>query len=166
MTQPSPPTDGPELDAPERIPAAFVDAWNARDPDGIAALFDEDAEFVNVVGLWWHDRAAIRQAHAYGLTRIFQHSTLHLGAVRVKRLGDDVAVVHARMRLEGQTPVGGVASPRARTNIFSFVVRRTAAGWRCAAAQNTDVVPGAETNVVGDDGRLRPADYRPPGPSR
>ena len=50
-------------------------------PDAIAALFDPDAEFVNVVGLWWHDREAIRRAHAYGLTRIFQHSTLRIGTI-------------------------------------------------------------------------------------
>lgn len=151
------------LDTPDAIPRAFAEAWNRRDPDALAELFDEDAEFVNVVGIWWHDREAIRRAHAYGLARIFDRSTLRVGAVRVKRLSDDVAVVHARMRLEGQTPVGPVASPQARTNIFSFVVRRTSDGWRCASAQNTDVVPGAETNLVDETGRLRHADYRERG---
>ena len=149
-------------DGPERIPAAFAAAWNARDPDALAALFDEDAEFVNVVGLWWHDRDAIRRAHAYGLARIFQHSTLRVGVVRLKHLRDDVTIVHARMHLEGQTPVGGAGAPRPRTNIFSFVVHRTAEGWRCASAHNTDVVPGAETNIVDDAGRLGAVDYRPP----
>jgi uncharacterized protein (TIGR02246 family) len=150
------------LDRPESVPTLFVEAWNNRDPDALAAVFDEDAEFVNVVGLWWHDREAIRKAHAYGLERIFNRSTLRLGAVRVKRLSDDIAVVHARMRLEGQTPVGAVASPQPRTNIFSFVVHRTPEGWRCASAHNTDVVPGAETNVVDEGDQFRSADYRRP----
>ncbi len=148
------------LDRPERIPAAFVEAWNARDPDGIAALFDDDAEFVNVTGLWWHDREAIRRAHAYGLERIFNRSTLRLGTVRVKHLSDDIAVVHARMMLTGQTPLESEPTPGARTNIFSFVVHRTADGWRCASAHNTDVVPGMETNLVDEGGRLRAVDYR------
>lgn len=151
------------LDRPESIPAVFVEAWNRRDADGIAALFDDDAEFVNVTGLWWHDREAIRRAHAYGLERIFNRSTLRLGAVRVKRLADDVAVVHARMTLSGQTAAGDVARPGTRTNIFSFVVHRTPDGWRCASAHNTDVVPGMETNVVDDEGRLRSVDYREGG---
>ncbi len=158
MTDPDQPYS--PLDTPESIPAVFVEAWNRRDPDKLASIFDEDAEFVNVVGLWWHDREAIRRAHAYGLERIFDRSTLRLGVTRVKRLSDDVAVVHARMRLEGQTPVGEVANPGTRTNVFTFVVRRTPEGWSCAAAHNTDVVPHAETNVVGGDGRLAPADYR------
>lgn len=148
------------LDRPESIPSIFVEAWNARDPDAIAELFDEDAEFVNVVGLWWHDREAIRRAHAYGLTRIFGRSTLRLGTVRVRAMSDDVAVVHARMHLTHQTPVEGVTRPGARSNIFTFVVHRTARGWRCAAAHNTDIVPGMETNVVDDQGRLGAADYR------
>jgi hypothetical protein len=65
------------------------------------------------------------------------------------------------MTLEGQTPVDGVATPGARTNVFSFVVHRTPQGWRCASAHNTDVVPGMETNVVDGEGRLRSVDYRP-----
>lgn len=148
------------VDAPERIPSLFAEAWNARDPDSLALLFEEDAEFVNVVGLWWHDRETIRKVHAYGLTRIFNQSTLRVGTVRVKRLSDDVAVVQARMHLEGQTPVGDAVRPQPRTNIFTFVARRTPDGWRCAAAHNTDVVPGAETNVMDEEGRLRSADYR------
>jgi hypothetical protein len=82
----------------------------------------------------------------------------------VKRLSDEIAVVHARMHLEGQTPIGVVARPGARTNIFSFVVHRTRDGWRCAAAHNTDVVPGVETNIVDDEGRLTSVAYRDRGP--
>ena len=148
------------LDTPESIPVVFVEAWNRRDPDRIAALFEPDAEFVNVTGLWWHDREAIRKAHAYGLTRIFEQSHLELVRVKVKRLTDDIAVVHARMRLSGQTPVAGIAAPQPRQNVFSFVVRRGPEGWRCASAHNTDVVPFMETNVVDEDGRLRSVSYR------
>lgn len=117
---------------------------------------------MNVTGLWWHDREAIRKAHAYGLTHIFSNSTLRLGTSRVKHLSDDIAVVHARMTLSGQTATGGVAHPGTRATVFSFVVHRTPDGWRCAAAQNTDVVPGMETNVVDDTGALHAVDYRQP----
>jgi uncharacterized protein (TIGR02246 family) len=148
------------LDTPESIPTVFAEAWNNRDPDKLASIFDADAEFVNVTGLWWHDRDAIRKAHAYGLERIFNHSTLRVGIVRVKHLADDIAVVHARVSLTGQTPVGDVPSPGPRTNVFSFVVHRTAEGWSCASAHNTDVAPRMETHVVEDDGRLTSVSYR------
>jgi uncharacterized protein (TIGR02246 family) len=153
--------EGPGLPTrPEQIPALFADAWNARDPDALAALFEEGAEFVNVIGLWWHDRASIRKAHAYGLEHIFNASTLAVDETRVKHVRDDVAVVHARMTLSGQTPVGRVRQPWPRTNIFSFVVHRAGERWICASAHNTDVVPNMETNIMDEEGRFRSANYR------
>lgn len=151
------------LDKPGDIVQAWVEAWMDRDAETLASLFEDEAEFVNVTGLWWHDRDAIRKAHAYGLKHIFQDSTLALMQTSVKRLSDDVAVVHAKMRLTGQTPVAGIASPGERQTIFSFVVRRGEEGWRCVSAHNTDVVPGMETNVVDESGRLRSVDYRKEG---
>lgn len=160
----------PAFDRPERIATIWVDAWNRRHPDRLAALFDEDAEFVNVTGLWWHDRDAIRKAHAYGLRTIFNQSRLTLLRSTVKWIvggpdagtddGPAVAVVHAKMQLTGQTPVDDVETPGVRRTLFSFVVHRTDAGWSCATAHNTDIVFGAETNVTDENGRLRPVDYR------
>jgi uncharacterized protein (TIGR02246 family) len=145
---------------PEQIPSLFAEAWNRRDPDSLAALFEDEAEFVNVTGLWWHDRPSIRKAHAYGLERIFNASTLSIDETRVKQLSHDVAVVHARMTLSGQTPIGKIARPGSRTNVFSFVARRAGDGWLCASAHNTDVVPHMETNIIDDEGVFRAANYR------
>ncbi len=144
----------------EEMPSLFVQAWNTRNADALASLFDEDAEFVNVTGLWWHDRDSIRAAHAYGLDRIFNKSTLSIDETRAKQLSYDVAVVHARMTLSGQAPIGSIKEPGSRTTIFSFVVHRVDGGWRCASAQNTDVIRGMETNVLGEDGTFRSANYR------
>ena len=44
------------INRPANVVLAFVEAWNHRDPNALAALFDDDAEFVNVTGLWWHAR--------------------------------------------------------------------------------------------------------------
>jgi uncharacterized protein (TIGR02246 family) len=151
------------LDSPESIPTVFIEAWNNRDPDTLASIFDADAEFVNVTGLWWHDRHSIRKAHAYGLEHIFDRSTLQPVRVKVKWLSDEIAVVHARMRLSGQTPVGRVRTPQTRQNIFSFVVHREPEGWRCASAHNTAVVPNMETNIIDDEGQFRSVNYRKRG---
>lgn len=131
----------PAQTSPQDIPALFVRAWNARDLDALASLFDEDAEFVNVTGLWWHDRESIRNAHANGLERIFNTSTLATDATKVKLLSPDIAVVHARMTLSGEVPVGAVTDPGPRTTIVSFVVHRAARRWLCASAHTTGVVP-------------------------
>lgn len=150
----------PLFDSPGAMPHAFASAWNARDPDALADLFEADAEFVNVVGLWWHDREAIRKAHAYGLEVIFSDSTLRVIRTREKGLSTDVVLVQALFGLVGQSAHGSVRQPGERRNVFSFVMRLNATGWRCAAAHNTDVVPGAETHIRDEAGSLRPADYR------
>lgn len=142
------------------IAVLFAEAWALRDADKLASLFDEDAEFVNVTGLWWHDREAIRKAHAYGFERIFGASTLRVMTVKVKVLSEDVAVVHARIRLEGQSQAGQAVQPGVRNTLFSFVVHRRAGGWSCASAHNTDIVPHMETNLVAPDGTFKAVSYR------
>lgn len=131
----------PPQASPQDIPALFVQAWNNRDPDALAALFDEDAEFVNLTGLWWHDRESIRNAHANGQEGIFKTSTLAADATKVKLLSPDIAVVHAQMTLSGQGPAGAATAPPPHTAIVSFVVHRAARRWLCASAHATDVVP-------------------------
>lgn len=151
------------LTQPDLMPSAFAEAWNDRDPDALADLFEEDAEFVNVVGLWWHDRRAIRNAHAYGLEVIFPESTLRIVRTRAKPIAETVVVVHALMALTGQSPSDGHRQPGERCTVMSFVMRRAADGWRCASAHNTDRVEGAETHIRTPSGTLVPADYRPGG---
>lgn len=145
--------------SPEDIPALFARAWNDRDPGALASLFDEDAEFVNVTGLCWHDRESIRKAHASRLERAFNKSTLATGETKVKRLSPDVAVVHTRMTVSGEEPAGAVTQSGPRTTIVSFVVHRAGDRWLCASAHHTDVIPSTETNVIADAGVLGLANY-------
>ena len=44
------------LDRPEAAVHTFIEAWNERNTHKLASIFVEDAEFVNVTGLWWHNR--------------------------------------------------------------------------------------------------------------
>lgn len=145
---------GPGLPDPHLVAQAFVEAWADRDARAIADLFVEDADFVNVVGLWWRSRDRIERAHAYGFERIFGASTMRLRGVRTRLLGvhDDVAVVHAEWRITDQTgPAGQQVGER--SGIFVFVLQREDDGrWRAVAAQNTDRVPGADTLTTSPDG--------------
>lgn len=148
--------------SPETIPTLFARAWNNRDADALAALFDEDAEFVHIDGLCWHDRESIRRAHADGRERIFGGSTLETGAPKVKLLTPEIAVVHARMTRSGQDPAGAAGEPGPRATLMTFVVHRAGDRWRCASAHATDVIPSPETNVLDDTGVLR-SDNLPSG---
>ncbi len=145
-------------ETPEDIPRHFADAWNAGDAAALAGLFAEDAEFVNVVGLWWHDRADIEKAHDYGLGTFFRGSNLSIRGTKIKLVGPDAATVHVRWRLSGQLGKDGKPLDD-RTTIMMFVAERMESGWHVVAAQNTDVVPGKETYAT-SAGTLRAVDYR------
>lgn len=145
---------------PEDIAGLFAKAWNENDAEGIASLFAEDAEFVNVTGLWWHKRKSILKAHRYGLDTIFQDATATIKRIKIKWLNNDIAVVHAKMELSGQTAVGDIKNPGNRQNIFSFVMQNTHEGWLCVSAHNTDILPGKETIIRNETGNAKGVDYR------
>ncbi|WP_245840894.1 SgcJ/EcaC family oxidoreductase [Puniceibacterium sediminis] len=142
---------------PSGFPAAFAAAWATRDGSAIGALFTEDADFVNVVGLWWRQRADIARAHDYALKSFFAETYLRPGVIRVRQLGTDHAVVHCRFQMTGQLALDGSRAGDRQT-VMSFVLERQDGGWLAVSAHNTDVVPGAETYLFGDE--FGPVDYR------
>lgn len=145
------------LKEPVEVALAFAEAWNDRDPDALADLFVEDADFVNVVGLWWEDRRNIRRAHARGFRVMFGSSEMALERTKVRLLGSDSAVVLAVWRMTGQVSPDG-AQVGDRAGMFTFVVERRDGGWLAVSAQNTDRIDGAETLVAA--GRtLTPTSY-------
>lgn len=144
---------------PEMIPELFVEYWNSRSAPGIASQFTDNAEFVNVVGLWWHHKKDIEKAHEFGLRVIFNKSQLRLLTTKVMQLSEDIAVVHAKMELLNQSPLGKTNDPRPRQNIFTFVAKKFGERWLCVAAHNTDIVPGMQTHIADDSGRLTAVKY-------
>lgn len=142
---------------PEDVPRAFAAAWNARDAQALGACFAGDADFVNVVGLHWHNRRDIARAHGYALKRYFANTTLTMLETRVRRLGPAQAVVHIRWHLSGQTlPDGGTGADR--ETLMIMVLTLGEGGWRAVAAQNTDIAPGTQT-MQARGGTLSATDY-------
>lgn len=144
---------------PKDIPRLFCEAWNRYDARALADLFAEDADFVNVTGKWWRNREDIYAAHDFGLRIIFKNSQLEILRIQERRIGQHAAVVHAHLRLTGQTQHQHLdAHPR--ETIFTFVAERLSEGWLCVAAQNTDIVFGKQTNLRTDDGELTSVSYK------
>lgn len=145
---------------PEDIPRLFVEYWNLRRADYLSQLFEQDADFINVVGLWWENRDDIFKAHDYGLKVVFNNSDLSIIRLKTKMLADDLAIVYAKLKIVGQTTVKEVEAGTRRT-IITFVVRRSGQGvWSAISGQNVDIVGGVETNIRREDGSLSSIDYR------
>ena len=119
----------------------FEDAWNRHDMDAFAMLFATDADFVNVVGMRWVGRDAIKQHHAASHATIFKSSTLKIGDTTLRFLKADVATARSIWTLSG-TSESGQLSPT-RTGILTHVIARIDGHWLIVLTQNTDIAkPG------------------------
>ena len=121
----------------------FEDSWNHHDMDALAALFASDADFVNVIGMRWVGRDAIRQHHAASHATIFKSSTLKIGNTTVHFLKADVATARSEWTLSGITSETAQLAPT-RTGILTHVLEKIDGRWLIVLTQNTDIAkPGA-----------------------
>jgi uncharacterized protein (TIGR02246 family) len=133
-------TSADEQLAPERIRDAFVEAWNRHDIRTLAALFADDAQFVNVLGMWWKGRDEIQRRLGANHETIFKESHLNPTGQDVYYLRPDVAIVHSTWMLTGQVDRDGEGVAD-REGIITLVVARGADRWQIHAFQNTDILP-------------------------
>lgn len=124
-----------------QVVQAFADCWNRHDMDAFAELFAPDAEFVNVVGLWWRGREEIRKAHELTHATMFKSSRLTLADVSVRFPAPGIAIARSRWVLEGHVSPAGAALP-ARNGVLLNVLSCSPAGWWIIDSQNTDIIEG------------------------
>ena len=146
------------IKAPLDVVTRFAKAWNAGDAGAIGELFADDADFVNVVGLWWTSRRAIRRALKRGFSEWFKGSEFTVEKLSQRLVGEDGAVVLARWRIDGQTDPAGEPAP-ARRGVATVVLQRLEDGtWLCVSWHNTDIAAAADTNLI-IDGVVTPTSY-------
>ena len=130
---------------PETLARAFVDAWNAHDMTAMAALFTPDAEWVNVVGMYWKGRDQIMFAQRAFHEGMFSRNHQELKAVQTRMLSPDIAVVMLDCLQDAYQTPSGHAMPQALDRLSLTVVRQPN-GWRISHGQNTIVDANAASS--------------------
>ena len=130
-----------ELVKVTRTVHAFAECWNRHDMQAFADLFTTDAEFVNVVGLWWKGREEIKKAHEFTHATMFKDSQLTISDVSIRFPAETVAIARCRWVLEGHVSPEGNPLP-ARNGILVNVLSRNAKTWLIIDSLNTDVIEG------------------------
>ena len=125
----------------ERVVAAFAEAWNRHDMEAFAELFAPDAEFVNVVGMWWKGRAEIKAAHEFTHSTMFKSSRLTILETSVRFLVPELAIARSRWLLENHVGPDGEPLP-ARHGVLVNVLILRDGRWSIIDAQNTDIIEG------------------------
>jgi uncharacterized protein (TIGR02246 family) len=120
---------------------SFAGTWNRHDKEALAGLFTGDAQFINVVGLWWRRRDKIRGAHEFTHRTLFRHNRLTVADIDVRFPAADIAIARCHRVLVGHVSPEGEELPE-RHGILACVVRRDRQQWRIIESQNTDVIEG------------------------
>ena len=125
----------------KRVVIAFAEAWNRHDMEAFAELFAPDAEFVNVVGMWWKGRAEIKAAHEFTHSTMFKSSRLTILETSVRFPAPQLAIARSRWLLENH--VGPDSEPLpARHGVLVNLLARQGGRWSIIDAQNTDIIEG------------------------
>jgi uncharacterized protein (TIGR02246 family) len=124
-----------------RVVEAFAQSWNKHDMEAFAELFSPDAEFVNVVGLWWKGRAEIKAAHEFTHQSLFKNSRLSITGISVRFPAPQIAIARCLWKLEGHVTPDGAPLPE-RNGVLQNVLRHEGGKWLIIDSQNTDIIEG------------------------
>ena len=122
------------MNRPEDTPHAFAAAWNAHDMAALAALFHEDASFVNRFGHYVRGADAIVALHRPIHETIYRGSNLTNELIDVTGIGAEAAIVHfwSRLTVGAEHPAG----PHSVDTLILAVLTRRAEDWRIQALEN------------------------------
>ena len=116
------------------VVAGFEDAWNRHDMDAFAALFHEDAAWVNWRGGYSRGRDEIKRLH-FEIHQTFYKNT-HMQTIAVEDvtfLAPAVAVTHDRANMTGDERSPGQLIRYRKT----MVLTQRNGLWRISAGHNT-----------------------------
>lgn len=122
---------------------AFNAAWDAHDPEDMAASLADDAQFITVNGAWTTTRDGFRDlmVRLHGATGPFRTSIRRTPEMKVTFLAPDIAILHSRFWIDGEV-LHDEHSVSSRESVGTRVVHKIAGRWRIVATQNTDVRHG------------------------
>jgi uncharacterized protein (TIGR02246 family) len=122
------------LTRPEDAPAAFQAAWNAHDMDAFAALFHDDASFVNRFAHYVRGVDQIVALHRPLHETLYSDSTLANALIAVDAVADNAAVVQFWSRLSAGA--AHPAGPHTVDTLILAVLTRREGAWRIQALEN------------------------------
>jgi uncharacterized protein (TIGR02246 family) len=131
------------LPQPQDVLYALGDALNAKDAEALGALFAEDSEFVNIMGMRMRGREGIVKGHAWAFSGPLAGSRVEFDAVDELPVTSDVVVLHGHV-LRERLPDAPPSTLPAGATVLELVTRRGPDGWQAVAAVNvTESLPPA-----------------------
>jgi uncharacterized protein (TIGR02246 family) len=140
------------------VVTGWEDAWNRHDMTALANLLADDADWINIVGMYWRDKVAVVKAHEVYHRTFFRTTGNEFTEIDLRPVTSDVVLAVVTIKLGDFTPPDG--RPRIGTqDRLSLVLAKRAGVWRIVHGHNTVIEPGAQkfdpvnSGWTGEDGR-------------
>jgi uncharacterized protein (TIGR02246 family) len=95
------------------------EAWNHHDMKAFAELITDDADWIDIVGMHWREKAAVVKAHEVFHRTIFQNTEMTPTDVGIRAATSDVAVAVVALK------AGDFTQDR-----LSLILVKCEGGWR------------------------------------
>lgn len=129
----------------------FEDAWNRNDVNGMAAVFTNDADYINAAGKSAQGRPQIGRLFEQEMATQWRGTTFASTCGEIRYLSADVAEVDCRWVISGIQGQRGLTS--SLQGLYTVVVKRSGGVWLVTAARA--MVPLPET-MTGARTRMNP----------
>jgi len=127
----------------EKMAHNFVSAWNAHNPEKMAASWAADADLINPFGVHARGRAEIRQLFENEQGGVMKSSTYKIESLTVHDICGDAAVVDFDSLLTGMTAPDGKALPPFPHHVTEVAVKK-GEHWRVEFVRAFGYLPKAE----------------------
>lgn len=118
--------------------------WNHHDITAMAALFDDDAHWVNIVGWYWRGKAAVVAGHEGIHRTFFRQTDIEIAEVAIHALAPEMAAAVVLLKVGPFLPPDGVQRPPSEDRL-SLILAKRAGKWRITHGHNTVIDPAAKS---------------------
>ena len=123
---------------------AVPEAMNHKDWKAYGDLFADDADWINVVGMFWHGKENLVNAHAAYASTVFRNGGFTYSDMSIREVAPNVAVVVVTEHAVEQLAPDGVTKLPPGEGRLSFVVVKRKEKWKITLGHNTGVLKAAE----------------------
>lgn len=113
-------------------------AWNQHDMNAFTKAFRDDAEGINVVGMYWQGKAELLKHLTDFHATFLKDCQEYLEEAQVHSIGDGYAVVVTIWKVDAFPGPGGSKIPACRHR-GTMVLAKAAAGWQIVHFHNTTI---------------------------
>lgn len=121
-----------------QVATAYEEAWNKHDMDAMASLFTEDAEWVNIVGMWWRGVQEVIRGHQWVHEVLFKDTPIHIDSCSVRLVPPESAISAVTWTKGSFVTPDGKQVPEGNDRMTLFLVKR-GGKWLIASGHNTTI---------------------------